>query len=549
MQREPLTKFFETHFTSAELRRFVKHAYPDLHTDLPGEIVSVAALADDLVSLLDRHREIDSELAAHILNARPRLATEVNTILENSATNGEAPRPHGTTRLRAAPKDSKQQPPSSDENAVPRIHFSDFFDLAPKALDDYGALNISLVNDLPLFIDPFLLFDSANPTYAKLHDEIIRYVKFLRDISTDTSIAAVLKEDWFRFPEVKQNWLGFSKTGNKGTGLGRKFANTLEKNLASAFRSFGEETISKGSHLEKICLLKDGVGRDHLSDFVANLTKNFLLEYTQTFARKHILSIRRRHFAVRKVRFDYTVRKWMDDRYELPVHDNDFVLLTPRDILTRDDAWINRQDLLDGFLDIYTAIPDRQLRDRVNHYFYERLSDKATKAERRAAADATISAFPAVLDHYVRIKEEHGDDAHRDSFAKVQATEGWFIAGIKDLVTNHLIDTSFYQAGSGFDVCLARVEILKSVIENEGGYRVFYFNRLPLGRESDLRLIIRLIWSAKVSAAKPSESGVEPRAGDPKLVEFKLASNPRLEAYLRTRSPTNHGLILRERSK
>jgi hypothetical protein len=39
------------------------------------------------------------------------------------------------------------------------------FDIAPAIVDDYGAFNISLINDLPLFIDPFLLFDSDQAKY------------------------------------------------------------------------------------------------------------------------------------------------------------------------------------------------------------------------------------------------------------------------------------------------------------------------------------------------------------------------------------------------
>ncbi len=35
--------------------------------------------------------------------------------------------------------------------------FSDCFDVSPEIVKDYGAFNISLINDLPLFIDPFLL--------------------------------------------------------------------------------------------------------------------------------------------------------------------------------------------------------------------------------------------------------------------------------------------------------------------------------------------------------------------------------------------------------
>ena len=141
-----------------------------------------------------------------------------------------------------------------------------------------STINISLINDLPLFVDPFLLFDSDKPDYQVLHDGIIRYVKFLRDVSSDSSISKGLLDSWFGFPEVSQNWLGFSKTGNKGSGLGKQFAEVLHRNLHQVFKDFGCEAITRGSHLEKLCLLADGVGRDHLSDFTTNLIKQYLLE-------------------------------------------------------------------------------------------------------------------------------------------------------------------------------------------------------------------------------------------------------------------------------
>ncbi|MDX5368303.1 MAG: hypothetical protein LPL29_02920 [Alphaproteobacteria bacterium] len=68
-----------------------------------------------------------------------------------------------------------------------KIYFTDFFEVVPEVLEDYGALNISLINDLPLFVDPFLLFASEEIEHQRLHDEIICYVKFLRDVSCDAS--------------------------------------------------------------------------------------------------------------------------------------------------------------------------------------------------------------------------------------------------------------------------------------------------------------------------------------------------------------------------
>jgi len=40
------------------------------------------------------------------------------------------------------------------------MYFSDYFQVPAKVLEEYGAFDLSLINDLPLFVDPFLLFDS-----------------------------------------------------------------------------------------------------------------------------------------------------------------------------------------------------------------------------------------------------------------------------------------------------------------------------------------------------------------------------------------------------
>jgi len=65
------------------------------------------------------------------------------------------------------------------------LYFSQHFNVNPGLLEDYGALDISLVSDLPLFVDPFLLFNSDDAGYQALHKEILRYLTFLRDVASD----------------------------------------------------------------------------------------------------------------------------------------------------------------------------------------------------------------------------------------------------------------------------------------------------------------------------------------------------------------------------
>jgi hypothetical protein len=50
--------------------------------------------------------------------------------------------------------------------------FNEYFGVTTVQVDNYGAFNVSLINDLPLFIDPFLLFNSTKPEYQKLHSDI-----------------------------------------------------------------------------------------------------------------------------------------------------------------------------------------------------------------------------------------------------------------------------------------------------------------------------------------------------------------------------------------
>jgi hypothetical protein len=48
------------------------------------------------------------------------------------------------------------------------IYFSDYFGVDMSTLDEYRAFNVSLINDLPVFIDPFLLFSSNKDKYQLL---------------------------------------------------------------------------------------------------------------------------------------------------------------------------------------------------------------------------------------------------------------------------------------------------------------------------------------------------------------------------------------------
>lgn len=421
-----------------------------------------------------------------------------------------------------------------------KIYFSDFFDVPSDMIKEYGAVNISLINDLPLFIDPFLLFNSKKPEYQALHQNMLDYLAFLRDKSSKTSIPKGLLQSWYFFPEVKQNWFGYSKSGNSGSGLGKIFANALHQNLNTIFQNFGNEKISDSSHLEKLCIIDSGVGRDNISDFTTNLIKDFLLTYTETFAKQYLPINRTKIVNVPKVSFNYKTQSWANKRFQLPFIDNDFIILTPRDILTKDDAWINRHDIVADIDDIIKTIPNREQRDLISNYFYNRLPEIPKKKDIDEAVTASIKKFPELLDHYIKFKEDNGDKAVKLSDEKVLQIEYLFIKQLKEFVDTCLQGSAFYKYSNSYEETYKRIMFLKQVIENNDGYKFFYVKGNPVEREADLQIIFRLTWFAsdfdvnsEVNNGRgPVDYKISRGSSDKTLVEFKLAKNSKLKQNL-----------------
>lgn len=423
----------------------------------------------------------------------------------------------------------------------PKILFSDYFQIDKNTFDKYGAFNISLITDLPLFIDPFLLFNSKKPEYRKLHDEIIHYLRFLRDKSVTQVADKGLLSHWYRFKEVKQNWLGFSVQNNEGHGLGGDFAYALNNNLYSVFSNFGEEQITQGSHLEKLCLIKDGVGRDNISDFTVNLIKEFLLEYTQEFAKKYIRNEFCKTITVGKVRFNYETESWEPDSYYLPIFNSDYILLTPKNILTKDENWINRTDLVEEFHQIPAAISDESLRSQINNYFLSVLPKKPKEKDEREAAWKTIQQFPVLIDYFIKYKEDRGDLATHVSEEQIKYSERLYIEQFKKLA--QIVDelTDFYAiTPDTYEEAKKRIVYLKQVIENNDGYKLFYVNGIPIKTEDDLQILFRFVWfgtpsdvSREVADGRGSvDYKISRGARDKTLVEFKLARNKQLRRNL-----------------
>ncbi len=94
---------------------------------------------------------------------------------------------------------------------------------------------------------------------------------------------------------------------------------------------------------------------------------------------------------------------------------------------------------------------------------------------------------------------------------------------------------------TSFSEAIKRVEFLKDVIENNDGYKLFYYKDQPLKREADLQVIYRLTWHSSPydvnkevnNGRGPVDYSISKGANDKTLVEFKLASNSKLRMNLK----------------
>ncbi|MGW0699232.1 hypothetical protein ACWD0A_07840 [Streptomyces sp. NPDC002867] len=429
---------------------------------------------------------------------------------------------------------------NATSSASTNLFFSDYFEIDPKVIEGYGAFDISVVSDMPLFIDPFLLFNSDKEEYQALHEQIIIYLRFLRDRATSDLEPGLIK-NWYQFKEVKQNWLGFTLFGNEGRALGKEFAASLHSALGKILSNFGDETVTKGTHLEKLTLVTGKVGRDCISDFTTNLIKHYLLTYTQEFAHRYMRLDQCRHFSVQRAAFNYNTESWETRRYYLPELRGDFILLTPLDLLTRDDTWISHAEMISRFDYLPQSVSDPEVRGQINNYFRSLLGKKPTARDRAVAAQKVINQFPELIDLYIRNKEDEGVRAAPLSLAKALDARDVLVNQVKKAIPDIESKTDFYEKPwTSFDEALERVGAFKHYVEHQDGYQVINRAGQPFSKETEVQLFFGLIWCKTDfdvnrepnNGRGPVDFKVSFGSGDKSLIEFKLAKSSSLKRNL-----------------
>lgn len=433
--------------------------------------------------------------------------------------------------------------------------FSERYNLADNILSDYGAIEINFLADRPLFIDPMLIFNSTKKDYKLIYDSIICYLKFLFSKCKDRVLSKAELKTWFMFNEVKENWLGYSRSGNEGCGLDIPFGRFFSSKINMVLDT---NNISKTIHFEKISLLDSKIGKDKISDFTTNLIKSFLAEYTQTFALKYLKKTDYEEFPVDKAEFDYNTESFITKRYFLPyVIKNkkgrlikEYVLLTPRDILREEDQSINYNDMISNKFNICRSIDNEVLRTNIENFIQvqldsykqeciekkKKIKDNVLNKIEKTSFDEIIKMYPVVLDYYIKYKEENPEGDLTNALLERQYNDTYYSENAKAVKT--LINQNFSVVHSinPSEEAINRITEFKRIMEVEGYKYCYNENNIFVKKEPELQMMFRL---ALIGSAFNIDKEVNNGSGPvdfkisygkelAQLIEFKLASNPKL---------------------
>lgn len=268
--------------------------------------------------------------------------------------------------------------------------------IRPRLTDHYGIQVAQnevefaipfLDEDIPLYVDPFLMWRSPSMMDRGIHQVVLGAFNHLGGLTKDGQRDAALAQ-LIEGSECDEVGLGTSRK-RKGVRLGRGKADAILQlfERIDYYRDHGFR------HIEEVQLFVEGFGKDRISDLTCNYAKSFLIDFTADNARR--LGLPTRAVEVPSV-YDVNTRSFAPQRPDLPVHPETGapILLVPKRWL-RHTPWI-------GY--------DSYFRD---HCPQDDIAHEGEAVARVEVLQYNAANFGAV-DAYVRVRERTAEDCESD---------------------------------------------------------------------------------------------------------------------------------------
>ena len=264
----------------------------------------------------------------------------------------------------------------------PRL--SDVFGLVIRQ-DEVDFVVPHLREDLPLYLDPFLLWKSDDQEYRQLHADLLGFVNEVRKhiVEGRSTRASLLLSE---VSEPVELGLGYAAGTKRGSALG---SGTIDS-IVRTFQQVPQLQSAGLDHLEILALLVPGIAEDRISDLTASVIKRWLAEFTERRCEQWGIPTTRRSL----LGWDPATISWRQFDARLPYNPSDGspVLLAPLNLLRR-LPWINYGDYYRTAYAPLVLPPGRTARAVVKQEVlaYNRAHFDAVRnyvAEREADADA-----------------------------------------------------------------------------------------------------------------------------------------------------------------
>lgn len=270
-----------------------------------------------------------------------------------------------------------------------RPRLNDFFNLIFTQEEVDFAIPF-LDEDIPLYVDPFLLWKSPSQQDNSLHTAITNSFNHLGYLlSKGKEVDAV--EILIKASECHEVGFGDSKKR-----VGKPIGEKTSKEILKLFKDIPQINKSGFTHFEEIQLFVDNIAKDRISDFTCNFIKSFLIDFTIEQAEKHKIPIKKTIIPI----YDYKKNRFITEEIHLPQNPNTKqpIILVPKRWL-RFLPWINYDDY---FNDYYTK---------------QVLSSKDSVPERVALLNYNRRNYD-VVQTYIKIKERQQADCKNDPLFK-----------------------------------------------------------------------------------------------------------------------------------
>jgi hypothetical protein len=223
--------------------------------------------------------------------------------------------------------------------ALVRPRLTDYYGLAVTQEETEFAIPF-LDDDIPLYVDPFLLWKSPSLQDQALHTALVasfNHIGHLAKIGQERKAVDIL----IRISECQEVGLGTAHDK-----CGKRIGEATAQEILSLFSLIPQVKQGGFEHIEEVQLFVDQIGKDRISDLTCSLIKSFLIDFTMDQCRR--LGVPTKDAVLEGI-LDHRTKAFKNEELPLPVNPSTGapLLLVPKRWL-RFSPWINYDDYFVG---------------------------------------------------------------------------------------------------------------------------------------------------------------------------------------------------------